>query len=371
MPSRMLDSKSLKKYLNLKSFYGDLSLIPKGSSNIRIANIKRLSEGLTNELYSFLLTFTIEGFDSQIDLVLKGYPESVALWFKTYRPNEDLRKYVREFEALKNLGRIGFPVPLVYLCESDSFFLGYPFVIMQREKKLQESVDRIDSFASTLARIHNLNVSEIEFKSIRFPNDDSAFVTEWLTRLKHFLSETRHYRDLRKTFNHAINWLELNAADNKCPQYCLIHGEYHPGHTLITKDGTLKVIDWEGVEIGDPAFDVGYAYHMVKLMCNEKKKNSGEKAAEQFVSEYKRNFNGDIDGRLDFYKVVGILETTIEVSSWMSNPLVAYRRFGRRALARSLAFPFLRSNFLVEKWLNADFIVSYLKYCQDFINTTL
>jgi hypothetical protein len=139
----------------------------------------------------------------------------------------------------------------------------------------------------------------------------------------------------------------------------------------MTSDERLEVIDWEGVALGDPAFDVGYAYHMVKLMNNVKNPNSGERAAEHFVSEYTKNFQGDIHRRLEFYKVVGILGVTIEVSSWISNPLEAYRRFGHKALARALAFPFLRSNFLVKKWLNSDFLVSYLQYCQDFIETTL
>ena len=125
------------------------------------------------------------------------------------------------------------------------------------------------------------------------------------------------------------------------------------------------------MDIGDPAFDVGYAYHVVKLMYNEKNPNSGENAAERFVSEYTKNFQGDVHRRLEFYKVVGILGVAIEVSSWISNPIEAYRRFGQQALARALAFPFLRSHFLAEKWLNADFLVHYLQYCQDFIETTL
>jgi hypothetical protein len=109
----------------------------------------------------------------------------------------------------------------------------------------------------------------------------------------------------------------------------------------------------------------------VKLMCNEKNSNSGERAAGQFVSEYTKNFRGEVLQRLEFYKVVGILGVAIEVSSWISNPLEAYRLFGRKALARGLVFPLFHSIPLGKRWLNEDFLVSCLQYCQDFVKIDL
>jgi aminoglycoside phosphotransferase (APT) family kinase protein len=368
---KLLDSKKLEDYLRLTSRYGYFSLVPEGASNIRVSNIKKMSGGMTNNTCSFLLTFNEKGFSQHIDLVMKAYSEKAGLWSKVHHADEDVRPYVREFQALKSLRSVDFPVPSVYLCECDSFFFGYPFLIMNNEKVMQESVFNLDCFASTLARLHNLKVKELKIQSLRVPNDEGAFAKERQICLKHYLNETRHYRNLKKDFNYAINWLESNAADNNCPKYCLIHGEYHPGHALLTNDNILKIIDWESVQIGDPAFDVGYAYHMIKLMYNDKKSNSGEGVAERFVSEYSRNFQGDVHKRLEFYKVVGLLGIAVVVSSWISNPLEAYRGFGYKSLARALAFPFFRSQFLVKKWLNSDFLVSYLQYSQDFINTTL
>jgi aminoglycoside phosphotransferase (APT) family kinase protein len=367
----MFDSKKLEDYLRFASNYSDSSIVPKGANNVKVLNIKKLSGGITNNVYSFLLTFTMKGFETRFDLVLKSYTNDLGMWFRIYHPDEDVRQYMREFQTMRILERIGYPVPAVYLCECDSFFLGHPFVIMKKEKVKQEMVTEIDCFASTLARLHNLRIDELGIISLRFPRDSSEFARERLVCLKQFLNETRHYRGLKKDFNYAIDWLESNMTNINCPQYCLIHGEYHPGHTLVTNDNKVKVIDWEMVEIGDPAFDVGYAYNMVKLIHNEKNANSGERAAQQFLSEYSKNFQGDVHSRLEFYKVVGLLGVAIVVSSWISNPLEADRRFGHRAMARALAFPFLRSRFLAKKWINADFLVHYLQYCQDFIETTL
>ena len=367
----MLDSGSIKDYLRLASRYNNSSLIPEGSTNVRVSNFTKIAGHINNDLYSFSLTFLKDGNEQRFDLVLKTYCENVACWYKRTRPAEDVRKYAREFQTLKSLGGVGFPVPIVYLCESDSFFLGYPFVIMNKEKIVNESINTLDCSAVTLARLHNLNVAELEIKALIFPRDDAAFANEWLSRLKQFLKETKHYRGLKKDFDYAIQWLESNVADNNCPQYCLIHGEYHPGHTLMTDDNILKVIDWEDVDIGDPAFDVGYAYHVIKLMNDKKNPDSGDKVAEQFVSEYAKNFRGDIQQRLEFYKVVGILGVTIEISSWIRNPLKAYKLFGQKAFARTLAYPFLPLHIVNKKWMNADFLVSYLQYFQEFVETTL
>jgi aminoglycoside phosphotransferase (APT) family kinase protein len=371
LTEKILDKKKLEAYLRFTSLYGDFSLLPEGASNIKVSNIRKLSGGITNKTYFFLLTFTEKGFEQSFGLVLKAYSENVGLWSKIDHPEEDIRSYVREFQALRGLEQVGFPVPHVYLIECDSFFLGYPFIIMHNENVVQGNINKLDDFAATLARLHNLKVEELGIKSLKFPKNDLAFARDYSICLKRFLNETKHYRSLMKDFNYAINWIESNLTDNKCPHYCLIHGEYHPGHTLTTIDNKLEVIDWEGVKIGDPAFDVGYTYHMVKLMNDVENPNSGERAAEHFVSEYSKNFHGDIRHRLKFYQVLGILGVTIAVSSWVSNPLEAYRRFGYKAFARALAFPYLRSSRIGKKWLNTDFLVSYLQYFHDFLKATL
>jgi aminoglycoside phosphotransferase (APT) family kinase protein len=350
---------------------GDYSLIPADAKNITVSNVKNLSGGMTNNLYSFSLKFSEKEQEQRLDLILKAYTEFIGLWFRASYPDEDQRRYIREFQTLKSLDFVGFPVPPVYLCENNLSFLGYPFLIMHKEKISLKSVVELDRFAETLANLHNLNVKDLNIQSLRFPKDGFEFARNRLICLKHYLNETRHYRDLKNDFNYAINWLESNVAVTNCLQYCLIHGEYHPGHTLTTSDNRLKVIDWENVQIGDPAFDVGYAYHMIKLMYGGKNSNSGEEAATRFVSKYASKFHGDFRQRLDFYKVVGVLSVAIVVSSWISSPVDAYRGFGYKSFGRALAFPFLRSQFFVKSWLNSDFLVSFLEYSQDFIKTSL
>jgi aminoglycoside phosphotransferase (APT) family kinase protein len=368
---KMLDSKKLEYYLRLQANYGNYSLVPKGASDIRVQDIKKLSGGMANNVYSFSLQFKNKGSTQVFDLVLKGYSTNVTLWFRTYHKGEELRPYVREFETQKALSSLGFPVPEVYLYESDSFFLGYPFLIMKQEKILKERVIDISSFATSLATLHNLKAYDMGIKSLRFPEDSSTFAKDRLFCLKHYMDESRHYRFLKKDFDYALNWLELNIENNYCPAYSLIHGEYHLDHTLITDEKILKVIDWENARIGDPAFDVGYAYHYVKLVRGNGNLKLGEEAAADFLFEYTKHFHGDIDQRLEFYKLVGLLGVAIVVSSWVSSPADVYKRFGNKAFARALTFPFLTSTFLSKRWLEDDFLILYLKYCHEYIHSTL
>jgi macrolide phosphotransferase len=46
-------------------------------------------------------------------------------------------------------------------------------------------------------------------------------------------------------------WLDDDALWS--PRVVLIHGDLHPGHTLVDEDGTLlAILDWTDAEIGDP-----------------------------------------------------------------------------------------------------------------------
>ena len=79
------------------------------------------------------------------------------------------------------------------------------------------------------------------------------------------LETTRHYSAVKKSLDLAVNWLNLNVSNYGCPRYSIVHGDYSPANTLVTKDSRIIITDWESVEVGDQAFDVGYAYHAIRL----------------------------------------------------------------------------------------------------------
>ena len=374
-------SSRLEDYLRDASRNGMSKVISKDAHSIRVSNVLKIGGGFWSDVFSISLTYVDGGTPKHRNFVLKTYLENIDPVLKAYIHNEDLRKCVREFQALKSLGRIGFPVPKVGFCECDARFLGYPFVIMQKEDVVQKSMTEItDCFASTLANLHNLRVEELGISVLQSPKDKYAFARRWPIHFKHYLNlETKHNEILKKDFDFLIHWLGENISNNYCPQYSLLHGDYHPGNVCVTKDSKMIVLDWDSIEIGDPAYDVGYAYHFIKFFSNPKNPDSGEKNAERFVSEYKKNFNGDISGRLEFYKIVGILGTSIYYSSGLSNPIYAYKYHRRKILPTLpflsgplilLGFPFIKWPFVAQQFA-AECDLLWLKYFKNFLEMTL
>lgn len=356
-----LDSQKIEDYIRLFSSRGDLDLIPKGSNDIKVSNVRRISLFSTNDLNSFELAYSCAGLEQRHPLILKRYVEPMAM---ACGHDEDLRRYVREFEALQGLWNAGFSVPKAYLCECDSFFLGYPFIIMRDEGATNNKIDVHGLFAVTLAKLHNLNVVDLGINALRIPKGNNTYVKELLSRYKCRLETTRHNGALKKSFDLAMNWLNLKVSNYGCPRYSIIHGDYSPGNTLVTKDSRIIITDWESVEVGDPAFDVAYAYHAIRLSYDYKNPS----IAESFVSEYLKNYNSEIQDRLEFYKVLALIDLAIEFSNLISNPLEAYRCFGYKTL---ISFPFLRVPFVAEKCFGTDFILRYLRYFEEFIGQTL
>jgi aminoglycoside phosphotransferase (APT) family kinase protein len=341
----------------------------------------KIGGGLCNDIYSFSLAYTCGAIKQNRILVLKTYLENINPVLKTYVCDEDLRRCAREFQVLRSLESISFPAPDVYLCEYDSRFLGFPFLIMENVKALQKNMNEIvDPFAKVLARIHNLKVAELGLTILRTPKDGYAFARRWPIHFENYLNlETKHDKRLKKDFDLAIRWLKANAENNYCPQYSLVHGDYHPDNVCMTTDSRVIVLDWDSIEIGDPALDVGYAYHFVKFFSDSRNPSSAEKTAERFISEYMRNFKGDINPRLDFYKMVGILGTSIYYSSGLSNPVYAYKNHRRKVLPTLpflgglfilLGFPFIRRPFVARK-LAAEGDLLWLRYFESFLEETL
>lgn len=371
----------LEDYLRATSLNSSSNLIPKGAHSIKVSNIINIGGVNSQNVYSLSLTYVEAETARHRKLVLKTYrPQNIDPVLEAYIYNEDLRRWVREFQTLRSLGRVGFPVPEVYLCENDSSFLGFPFVIMNREETVQKIPTDLDSFAATLAHLHNLSVADLKIDVLRSPEDEYAFARRWPIHFKHYLNlENKHDKRIRKDFDIAVRWLDSNAPNTYCPQYRLIHGDYHPANVSSTKDSRMIVLDWESVEIGDPAFDVGYAYHFIKFFSDPTNPDSAEKIAERFVSEYTRNFHGDISRSLEFYKIVGILSISIYCSSGLSSFTKAYSYHQRQILPTIpflsgliifLGFPFIRWPW-VARQLGASSDIYWLRYFESFIEKTM
>jgi len=350
-------SKELEEYFHRILLQGKLAFITNEATSVRIRDFKRLG-GVSNDVYSFLLTTRGEGYEQQINLVLKTYGQALDPVLRTHGNDEILERCIKEFQVLRSLERVDFPAPRAYLCERDLSILGYPFIIMQKEEQTQNSNVKIDCFAKNLARLHSLDVAKLGIGVLKTPIDEYDFAKHCLLYFKNFLNlSPGHRKGLKKDFEFVIRWLEANLSQNSCQKYCLLHGDYRAGlNTFLTEDSKMVVIDWEEAEIGDPAYDVGIAYTRARV-------DFGKKTADRFVNEYVKYFDGDISERLFFYKLVGILRLAIIHSSVLSNPLMAYEIRGLNAF---LMFPFLRLPFFAKR-TGTDLDVIWVEQFKEFV----
>ena len=74
------------------------------------------------------------------------------------------------------------------------------------------------------------------------------------------------------------------------PNIVLAHGDYHPGNVCVTKDSKMIVLDWDSIEIGDPAYDVGYAYHFVKFFSNPTNPNLAQRTGRAICLRIQEEF---------------------------------------------------------------------------------
>lgn len=105
----------------------------------------------------------------------------------------------------------------------------------------------VDALAQVMADLHGMDVRELCGTGI--PVRDPGAVREvFRQRLEVGLAELGMHRSWR---DRGLRWL----ADDRLwsPRCVFIHGDLHPGHTLVDADGNLTgVLDWTDAEIGDP-----------------------------------------------------------------------------------------------------------------------
>jgi aminoglycoside phosphotransferase (APT) family kinase protein len=216
----------------------------------------------------------------------------------------------------------------------------------------------------------------LELKVLKPPKDGYAFARRWPTHFEHALNiETKHSARLRREFDFAIRWLKSNVSANYCAKYSLIHGDAHPANAFLTNGSKITLLDWEAADIGDPAFDVAYAYHLIKVFYNPRDPDSAEQTANRFLSRYLEKSRTDVRPRLKFYQLVAILGYAVPYSSSLSSPIKAYKYNGRKMLSSIpflrlplilLAFPFLRWSFVARK-VGIEGKLHELRYFSNFI----
>lgn len=302
---------SIERLAHYVKKIGPVRLFPISAKDIDVRNLCRLkTQGRVNEMYSFQITYSLDRTKYQTALILRMYNYG----------EEVCRK---EFAVLKALKKQNIPVPSVYSIETSNETVGKPFVIM--EKILGKSASHllysgtsplltVEKLAESLAMIHKLDPSCIGHSQLFA--EQQEFAQRKLDQARAIIKHKCRtcFPPIRpRRYLEALRRLEKRGIIQRF-RPTLIHGDFSPNHVLITKDGPV-IIDWEHATVGDPAFDVGFAYHLLMWIGRsqidhklvERSATIWTDLRENFVRYYEK-YMGHKLANLEFYKELAALE---------------------------------------------------------------
>ncbi len=256
-----------------------------------VLDLEEVNLGWETELF----TFRSNGRGEHRNLVLRI--------FSGDRADE---KAVKEYNLMRKLSDVGYPVPSVYHIDASSEIIGKPFIIMERvmgqtleasypkesKKEMEKEIRRL---IRLLVDLHKLNISR--FNNI--PNL-SIIPIENLIGTFDVISKAN-----APWLSPVIDWLRKNKpidSDN----YALCHNDYHGMNVILDKDDNPYVIDWGAAGICDPRFDLAWTILLYTTFSDP-----------LFRAPIINTYN-QLDGKTDYIEYFEVLAATRRITDLVS-----------------------------------------------------
>jgi aminoglycoside phosphotransferase (APT) family kinase protein len=216
--------------------------------DIEVKEVRDITVGWEARIYSFIL---IKGNDStkMVARVYNGVNSSV--------------RAEREFDVMNSLRRAGYPAAEVYVYCGDSDFIGAPFIVMEMftggsmmDKFMAVNPEKwnafLPEFSSLYAQLHKISPR----KTIPWKRSYRSTKGRIRARIKELEFEAK---DAEITvLQEVFSWLKKRLLEVENMPLSIIHQDFHPGNIMYRADGSAGVIDWSGVDIGDPREDLSW-----------------------------------------------------------------------------------------------------------------
>jgi len=274
-------SESIERIMRILSLKG---LVPRSAKAYKLNN-----QGLSGEVY---------GINSEKEnFILKFYRRG------------DSGKVIKEMKIYPYLLSLGVPVPKVYFADATGKVAKRPFLLIQRlEGKTFNSLlkkgkgrEFVESLAMSLHKFHSAHLSSLDLKLKRKTLKEE--ISELKIMAVVFLAFSVSLSTLRRAYR-ALS--EISKTPLKSSPSALLHGDCSPDNAIYC-NGIVYLIDLESVYVGNPAFDVGYAYHFIRFSTP---RNSA--LADHFVKTYEalhgRIMNLEVCKRLAALKLAVLLK---------------------------------------------------------------
>ena len=273
---------------------------------MRILGLTRISEGWENDVYSFTVEYKEAAQKNREDLILRIYPGDDAL-----------QKSAREFNAMKQLYEVGFPVPQVLLLELDDSFFGKPFVIMEKidgrlmGTVVDEAGDEKKQALLTLFCTMFVDLHALDWRP--FASDPSLHETrEQSAIIRHRLSQWQEYAHALQMdgFDPLFDWLRERIFEVRFERPSVLHMDYHPWNILLRDDGAAFVIDWTSVEVFDFRLDLAWTLLLISTYGNPE-------VREPVLDEYERVAGRKVE-QIEYFEAAACLRRLFSICASLS-----------------------------------------------------
>lgn len=253
-----------------------------------VANLTAVGDGWETEIWSFDLNET--------PLILRLYPGAGAA-----------AKAELEFQTIRQLAELGYPVPRLLALELDATLLGGPFLLMERihgplmghaygRAPADQREGILRDFVRLLVGLHALDWRP-------FAADPGAVPTcasESLNRLWALVRGIGRADLAQPLFEH----LSRRAATVATWRPALVHYDFHL-HNILLRDGNAPVvIDWSSAEVSDPRTDLAWTALLL---------TSWDRAlSETVLAEYQRQ-SGQALADFDYFEAVALTRRVLSI----------------------------------------------------------
>jgi aminoglycoside phosphotransferase (APT) family kinase protein len=210
----------------------------------------RVAEGLTEEPHGWeahVYRFRLQG---QVALP-PSYDRPLCL--RAYDTPHALARARHEFDVMRALHALDYPVPCPLLLEEDCRFLGGPFLILPwlggitLLEWLRRGFWRILNVAGQLARLH-LALHDLPLTGPLAPAE--SFVERRLDEIAAMIDEYE-----LPELAEGLEWLRRHRPAAAL-RPSILHLDFHPANVVVAEGHPQTVVDWSEADAGDRHADV-------------------------------------------------------------------------------------------------------------------
>ena len=203
-------------------------------TDLSITRLDKLADGWESDNY--LLTVEYGGvLRTRVDWV-----------WRIYSGAGSQAKARREFNSMEKLLGAGYPVPRVFLLETDHSPVERPFIIMEYiqgevmwdllgKVPADRQAQLLDQFCQLFVQLHALDWKQ--FDDGLLVDGPFFFIDRWLDEARGVL---RNFPEVDGS--PFLEWVEARCTLFTHTRPSLAHQDFHPGNILVSTDGDTKVV---------------------------------------------------------------------------------------------------------------------------------